>query len=88
MATAIHAGELRSALLCGGEALAMGEFDIVGTIVGVVDDPSFGPAVMFGLGGTTAGLWGPRLLGHRARRPAACPRRVYKVQPVGCRGPL
>lgn len=34
----------------------------VETIVGVVHDPSFGPLVMFGLGGTTAELLGDRAL--------------------------
>ena len=34
----------------------------VETIVGVTQDPSFGPLVMFGLGGTTAELLGDRAL--------------------------
>ena len=33
----------------------------VETVVGVVEDPSFGPLVMFGLGGKEAELFGDRM---------------------------
>ena len=66
-------GRTRSATRMGGASCSRWSQPGVETIVGVTQDPLFGPLVLFGMGGVTAELVRDTVVAARARSPTSTP---------------